>query len=177
MAGVTNALRLHRLLALDLHKLRKHLTYDETSPSGLRWVVPTCVWQRPGAVAGRLSALGYYVVKFDYLAYPAHHLVLLLHDRYPAPGQECDHIDRNRGNNHISNLRWVTKSQNIRNKAFSPSSGHRFVSLNKGSNRNPFIARYYDTIRRKDVYVGCFSDPYEAHLAAVTHRLEHCWNP
>jgi len=35
----------------------------------------------------------------------------------PCPeGYECDHIDRNRQNNHVSNLRWVTHQFNCQNR-------------------------------------------------------------
>lgn len=35
----------------------------------------------------------------------------------PCPeGMECDHIDRDRQNNHVSNLRWVTHHFNCQNR-------------------------------------------------------------
>jgi len=36
------------------------------------------------------------------------------HGKRP-PGLECDHINRNRGDNRAGNLRWVTRSENRRN--------------------------------------------------------------
>ena len=45
------------------------------------------------------------------------HRVVLEHFIGECPtGFECDHIDRNRSNNHINNLRWVSKSDNHYNK-------------------------------------------------------------
>lgn len=46
-----------------------------------------------------------------------HHLVA--YQWLPAPTEEnlvIDHIDRNRHNNHASNLRWVSKSVNSKNR-------------------------------------------------------------
>jgi len=37
------------------------------------------------------------------------------HGDPPGPDYQCDHIDRDRKNNHPSNLRWVTPEQNGRN--------------------------------------------------------------
>ena len=34
-------------------------------------------------------------------------------------GLECDHIDRDRNNNHYTNLRYVTRAENHRNRVFS----------------------------------------------------------
>jgi len=43
---------------------------------------------------------------------------------------EVDHIDRNRTNNHVSNLRWADRSMNTRNKdswGKPSSSGHKLI--------------------------------------------------
>lgn len=45
-----------------------------------------------------------------------HRAVALTHIGLPLEGQEVDHIDRNKINNHVSNLRWVSRSQNMLNK-------------------------------------------------------------
>jgi len=49
-------------------------------------------------------------------------------------GDEVDHIDRNPLNNHIDNLRWVSKSENMRNtsKWNNCSSKYKGVSWKQG---------------------------------------------
>lgn len=46
-----------------------------------------------------------------------HRLVALTFLDNPDKLPEVDHIDRNRGNNNIENLRWVSKSENNKNKS------------------------------------------------------------
>jgi len=60
----------------------------------------------------------------------------------PENKPEVDHIDRNPSNNHVSNLRWVTRQENQDNKGMRTdnTSGHKYVSYNEG--RKKWIFRY-----------------------------------
>lgn len=46
-----------------------------------------------------------------------HQLVLEAFQGARPEGMQCDHIDRNKDNNSISNLRYVTQSANLRNRS------------------------------------------------------------
>ena len=50
--------------------------------------------------------------KYEYV----HRLVALHFIDNPEGKPEVDHIDRNRENNNVENLRWLTKSENNKNK-------------------------------------------------------------
>lgn len=58
-----------------------------------------------------------------------HKLVLLMFEGFPPTTEhECNHKDGNKQNNHISNLEWVTKSENNR---------HAFNVLGRKAISNP----------------------------------------
>lgn len=42
---------------------------------------------------------------------------------------ECDHINRNRGDNQPSNLRWVTRAQNLENRRCRSGEDHHHSKL------------------------------------------------
>lgn len=95
-----------------------------------------------GAVVGRtlkawLNKRGYPCVSlYDgsnrKLPKKVHHLVLEAFVGPKLPNTECRHLDGNKTNNHVSNLRWGTQEENrLDNKRLGVSS--RPKTINKGS--------------------------------------------
>ena len=64
-----------------------------------------------------------------------HRLVALLHVPNPDNKEQVDHIDRDRLNNNVSNLRWVSNSENSINKSVSGTIPYRHISHLKTRNR------------------------------------------
>jgi hypothetical protein len=168
---VTNLL--DRLLQIDLDWLSSSIEYDEDSPSGLCWKVYACNNAiKPGDVAGCRHHSGYFVLgvrirneqrcRTTY----CHHIVLLLHDNWPQPHQECDHIDRDRGNNKIVNLIWSTKSGNAINRASRNRFGVPYVSFDKHCLSSPYRAQWWDPFSKKMMYAGMHSTPEQASAVA-----------
>lgn len=98
-----------------------------------------------------------------------HRLIWFLH--YGSfPKNEIDHIDNNRTNNKISNLREATRLENSYNKKIFPnnSSGLKGVSFHKASKK------WQATIRfdYKWIYLGLFSTPKEAAIAYDNKAIE-----
>ena len=91
-------------------------------------------------------------------------------------GKLCiDHIDSNRANNHVENLRFATHSENNRNAkktASKTSSVYKGVYLHKLANK---WAAYID-IRGVRTHLGLFKDEREAaevyNAAALVHYKE-----
>ena len=57
---------------------------------------------------------------------------------------EVDHIDKNRSKNKSNNLRWVTGSENQRNKGLSKNNPSGFPSVCFDKDKNCWIGNYYN---------------------------------
>jgi len=126
---------------------------------------------RFGSMAGTRHSGGYLNVTVDGKLYKAHRLVFLYHHGY-LPENEVDHIDRNRSNNKIENLREVSKSCNSRNSTQqnSTSSGVKGITWDKYAQKWKAQIMVHGTAK----HLGRYSDFTEA----AAHRLaaEQCLN-
>lgn len=57
-----------------------------------------------------------------------HRLVAQVFIPNPDNKEQVDHIDLNKNNNQISNLRWATRSENCKNKKACNNTGKKFIS-------------------------------------------------
>jgi hypothetical protein len=115
---------------------------------------------RKGQIAGSINH-GYRRIKIKDKTYSAHRLAwYMVHGEWPE--NEIDHIDGNKDNNSIKNLRPATRSQNMMNSSNKPrtdnTSGARGVYYHK--QREKWSAMI--TVKRKQIYLGIFDDKEEA---------------
>lgn len=156
-----------RLSRIHVAILEHFFQYDPGSPSGLLWKESTAYCVKVGTVAGTINNLGYWEVVLQGHRYKCHHIVLLLHDKWPGPTDtEADHIDRNKSNNAIENLRWTSRSANCMNKEVQGKSPYRYATKYK----NKWMAKWRMPNQGKYMFAGYFASDYEAHCAAIAHR-------
>jgi hypothetical protein len=87
-----------------------------------------------GAKCGCVNRHGYVVGRLDDRLYYMHRLAWAMTYRgWPPKGMDVDHIDRDKANNRISNLRLATRSQNMANRVPKtlPKSGARGVYFDR----------------------------------------------
>jgi hypothetical protein len=96
-----------------LNKERLDELLDYSPDSGLfTWKVNRRGKAKSGCIAGSKNGQGYILIKIDGKFYFAHRLAwLVTHGTFPI--NMIDHIDGNRENNKINNLREATAEQNM----------------------------------------------------------------
>jgi hypothetical protein len=118
---------------LTQQRLRELFSYDpETGNFTRRLAVSKC---QPGEKAGWLCGAGYLEIRVDCRRYLAHRLVwLYVFGRWPS--HHIDHLNLEKTDNRLANLREATKSQNHANRPRPRNnrSGSKGVSVRKSGN-------------------------------------------
>ena len=138
---------------LTAEYLRSVLAYSPETGI-FTWKVSQARRIRVGDVAGSPNGRGYLAVKVRGQIYKAHRLAWL-YGLGEWPKLDIDHINRNRSDNRIANLREVTHKQNLQNagKYSHNTSGHTGVYwLKQSSKWRAHIKHNY-----KYIHLGCFT--------------------
>jgi hypothetical protein len=119
--------------------------------------------------AGGFNSYGYAKVCFNKKIYFTHRIIFLMHHGFLP--KVVDHIDGNKSNNLITNLRAADHSKNVLNakKNILNTSGEKNVHWSKRSKK--WFARV--TINKKRKYVGYFDDLEDAKVAIIQARNKH----
>lgn len=161
----------HRLMAIEIKglttaRLHELLSYDpETGEFRSK------VWRgrvRIGALVGGLTCKGYWQIGIDFKSYEAHRLAwFYMYGEFPP--SDIDHINRNRADNRIANLRLATPSQNLANSTYPPNKcGFRGVGREKSGRWKASIMVQYRSIR-----LGTFDSPEAASAAYQAARIKY----
>lgn len=104
---------------------------------------------------------GYQEVTINKKKYYSHRLIFMMFNGYWP--EQIDHIDGNRSNNLVSNLREANNAQNNRNTKLRVSNTSGFKGVYLHSQNNRFVARI--TVNYKCISLGCYKTIKEAHEA------------
>lgn len=96
-----------RSATLSIERLRALIDYNRDTGH--------LYWKANGQRAGAIQDKGYRTLEIDGKAYYAHR-VAWFHHYGKWPEQDLDHINRERDDNRIENLRDVSRSENNRNR-------------------------------------------------------------
>lgn len=123
---------------------------------------------KKGCMAGHLCTLGYIHIRIGRVPYLAHRLAwFYCFEEWPE--FYVDHIDRNKSNNSLDNLRDVPQAVNGRNRGVNKNNTSGYVGVYK--KRNKWAAEII--INGTKHRLGVYSTPLEAHDAYKAFEKEH----
>lgn len=159
---------------LTRERLRDAFRYDEGT-GHFYWKHPRSNAVRPGQIAGRLTNSGYRQIMLDGERHQGHRLVWLWHTG-TFPPHELDHVNGDRDDNRIDNLRPATKSENQQNlEGAKRNNKSGFLGVNRHLGGR-WLAQI--TVDKKKHYLGLYPSPEEAHAAYLKAKAEmHRFQP
>jgi len=130
--------------------LKSLFSYDKKTGNFIRIksVAPNA---NNGDVAGSINSCGYIGIVVNRKLYLAHRLVFLYLFGY-MPENGIDHINRDRKDNRISNLREVSHSCNMKNAGMLKNNKSGITGVYFCNNKNKWIAQI--KINKKNIVLG-----------------------
>lgn len=157
----------------SVERVRALLSYDAVTGI-FHWSVDRCNI-KAGTKTGCLAANGYLYIRLDKKLHSAHRLAWL-HHYGEWPSEQVDHINGDRTDNRISNLRACSNQQNQQNRRKAQStSSTGVIGVSPGAK----AGRYRAVIKknRKLIALGTFDsiqDASDAYLSAKRSIHEFC---
>ena len=153
--------------SLSLDRLRSVLTF-EPNTGIFRWRIPISKKSNEiGAKAGCINANGYVFIRVGCRQYLAHRLAWL-YSHGEWPNAIVDHINGDRSDNRIDNLRLANKSLNGANAALSKRNRVGIKGVYQRNNR--WAAQIRGNGR--NLWLGTYDTPQAAQAAYLTAAKE-----
>lgn len=151
----------------SIDRLREVYEYNEKT--GVLVYRASRSWNtRAGMPAGCINSKGYIYVTIDGKSMLAHRIAwAIFYGRYPSGF--IDHVNTNKTDNRIENLRDVTAAMNRQNqRSAMRNSGTGYLGVRRSGNK--FMANI--KTNNKSAYLGTFTNAEDAHAAYVRAKRE-----
>jgi hypothetical protein len=127
----------------------------EYRDGALYWRVKPCRRDPAGMKAGYIDPTrGYTAISYKRRRYYAHRIIYLMHNGYLP--KEVDHVDGDKTNNCVQNLRPCTHAQNSRNKTAQVNNKSGVKNVVWDKNRLKWVV--YMKVNNKNTNFGGFED-------------------
>jgi hypothetical protein len=124
-----------------------------------------------GRKIGYIDSDGYEIINIYKTEYRSHRLALIVND-INIDNMEVDHIDGNRSNNKLSNLRAVTKKENAKNKRLRKNNKTGVHGVGWAKELGKWRARI-STATNRHKSLGCFSSLFDAICARKSAEIKY----
>jgi hypothetical protein len=122
-----------------------------------------------GTIAGTIKHDKYRRIGLNKKPYLAHRLIFMMHHGYLP--EIVDHIDGNRLNNRIENLREATQSQNCQNQKIPTNNTSGYKNVRWNARKKKWFVNI--RVNKKDIHIGYFADIELADLVAQEARNKY----
>lgn len=123
-----------------------------------------------GKLAGCVNGNGYMLIQINNRKYCVHRIVwLIVHGKWPKG--EIDHINGNRADNRLVNLREVTRQENCQNAALCSNNTSGVAGVHWHKRNKKWVARL--RIGGKRINLGHYSDWWHAVCARKDAEFDH----
>lgn len=119
-----------------------------------------------GNKVGNMDSKGYLRMCINYKEFRLHRIIFLMHHGYLP--EFIDHIDGNKTNNRIGNLRPATKSENAKNTQLNAKNKSGFKNVSWSKSANKWAVQM--SIDGKNTNCGLFDDINDASKEAERLR-------
>ena len=163
---------------LTFEEANKLFRYEPSSGK-LFWKKRTARRIKVGDEAGTFcKSTGYRMVFINRKGYLVHRIAILLATGECDPSREVDHIDHDRGNNRLDNLRIVDRINNMRNMGLikTNKTGVIGVSL-KYTHTGKLRYSANIMVNRKSINLGIFDNIEEAAAAREEANMKYGFHP
>ena len=153
---------------LTQERLKELLDYDPESGLFI-WKVRTSTHVKPGDHTSACSSHGYRVIGINRRLYFAHRLAwMYVYGEWPVT--QINHIDRNRANNALANLRLATSAENLQNSSRRSDNTSGCKGVHWWSLRGVWTA--YINVGGKRTSLGHYPDFFAACCARKSDEIE-----
>jgi hypothetical protein len=151
-------------------RLKEVLAYDPITGVFI-WIIDRPGKAKKGTISGSLNNERYRLISIDAVSYKAHRLAwLYIHGELPKT--LLDHINGNRDDNRIINLRLCTDKENSHNRV---NINKNNTSKYMGVSWHPQLKRWWARIglNGRNISLGTFECPKEAYEAYLNAKQIH----
>ena len=134
------------------------------------WKIKTCKKICVGKIAGHIASNGYINLSIKKKSYLAHRLAwLYVNGNFTK--HTIDHINGNKKDNRIVNLREATKSENSWNRKMQIDNTSGIKGVYWFSERNKWVARI--SVNKQNIFLGTFINLKLAENAVIEARNKY----